>query len=74
MLLAALVLSVACSSAPSSGSRQTGSRSTSDPRVRSYVGQVPPELPADGTWSDPSRPSLAAHRGRTVFLIFAFQG
>jgi hypothetical protein len=50
-----------------------GGRSTSDPRVRSFAGQVPPALAADGTWLNVAAPtSLAAQRGRVVYVQFAF--
>lgn len=62
-LLALTVLWVGCTS--------SGARSTSDPRVQSFLMQTAPELPVDGTWV--GRPSpLAGLRGRVVYLQFAF--
>jgi len=47
--------------------------STADPRVRSFVGRTPPDVFTDGTWVGPAGPtSLAAERGRVVYLQFAF--
>ncbi|MHC5010205.1 MAG: hypothetical protein ACYTG6_04545 [Planctomycetota bacterium] len=63
----ALGLATACTSTAG------GRRSTSDDRVRSFMGEVPPELPSTGTWTNVGQPtSLAALRGRVVYLQFAF--
>jgi hypothetical protein len=55
--------------APPSGGRAA---STDDPRVRSFQGQVPPELSADVRWLNAPASTLAALRGRVVFVQFAF--
>jgi len=69
-LFAALLL-FGCSS--TAGGAGGGGRSTSDPRVRSLRGTTPPALPANGTWLNARGPtSLAALRGRVVYVQFAF--
>ena len=48
-------------------------RSTRDARVKSYLGQLPPELSSDGVWIGvDGLTTLAALRGRVVYLQFAF--
>jgi hypothetical protein len=59
-------------SACTSGAGVGGARSTDDARVRSLRGQVPPELAADARWLGAPPTSLAALRGRVVFVQFAF--
>ena len=75
-LLVAIVLLIAtaCSSSAPPGPRAaTGGRSTTDSRVKSYMGQVPPDVFQNGTWvSRAGETSLAALRGRVVFVQFAF--
>ena len=74
--LAALTLgacSSGSSSAPTPGTAAQGSgASTSDPRVRSFLGQVPPELGADLAWVMRVPTPLASLQGSVVFLQFAF--
>ena len=78
--LAALALAIAagvflsCSGPASSPSQApTGARSTSDARVKSFMGRQPPDVFTGGTWVSRAGPtSLAALRGRVVFLQFAF--
>jgi len=72
VLLLALAVLAACSSrAPAAA--PTGGRSTSDARVKSFQGQPPPDVFTNGTWVSRSGPtSLAALRGRVVYLQFAF--
>ena len=70
LLAAAIVLALAAACAGSPGA---GGRSTTDSRVRSFAGQVPPDVFTDGTWVARAGPtSLAALRGRVVYLQFAF--
>jgi hypothetical protein len=75
--LAALTLGACASSAgaPPAGASGAGpsasGRSTTDARVRSFVGQPPPEL-GELAWGPAPATSLAAQRGRVVFLQFAF--
>ena len=48
-------------------------RSTDDPRVQSFEGKPPPDLAIDAMWLNaPATSSLAAMRGRVVYLQFAF--
>jgi hypothetical protein len=47
-------------------------RRTSDPRVRSFLGRPPPELSSDARWLNAAPSSLAAMKGRVVFVQFAF--
>lgn len=55
---------------PSSTGRPPAQRH--DSRVRSFVGQVPPEIAGDARWLSGAPSSLAALRGRVVYLQFAF--
>jgi hypothetical protein len=59
------VMLAACSSG-------AATRGVSDARVRSFVGQAPPELAADARWLNAPPSTLAGLRGRVVFLQFAF--
>ena len=73
-LVALLVLLTACAGS-SSPTRQSGSggRSTADARVKTYRGQVPPDVFTQGTWVSSAGPtSLAQLRGRAVYVQFAF--
>jgi hypothetical protein len=85
LLALALAATVACtapgdgSSAPSAPGRgpsatrpSPGGRSTADARVRSFAGRVPPELAPDARWLGAPPSSLAALRGRVVYVQFAF--
>ncbi len=66
--MALLLLAVACTS-----SGPTGGRTTQDARVKSFVGQVPPDVLTQGQWVSRAGPtSLASLRGRVVYLQFAF--
>jgi hypothetical protein len=78
---AALVLA-ACSS-PSGGGGATAQAtrpspgrspapSTSDSRVRSFLGRPPPEIAPDARWLDGPPAPLASLRGRVVYVQFAF--
>ena len=73
--LAAAILS-ACAgsgSAPQAGPAARGGRSTQDARVRSFAGRTPPDVFTNGTWVGRAGPtSLAALRGRVVYVQFAF--
>ncbi len=53
-------------------SSSAGGRPPTDARVLSLLGQVPPELDAGARWLNVPPSSLAALRGRVVFLQFAF--
>jgi hypothetical protein len=73
----ALLWSAACAASPSAGTSPSSSpsstaRSTADSRVRSFRGQVPPELAPDARWLNAPRATLASLRGRVVFVQFAF--
>ena len=71
--VAVLLLFAAACASPSSGPRQGAGRSTSDERVKSYQGKVPQDVFTDGTWvSQAGATSLAALRGRVVYVQFAF--
>jgi hypothetical protein len=72
--LATLGLAGCASQASSGADAPAGDsgRSTSDPRVRSFLGQVPPELGADLRWVMRAPAPLASLQGRVVFLQFAF--
>jgi len=63
VLLAAVA--AGCSSAPAAPS-------TSDARVAKRVGQAPPELGSDLRWLNAPPTTLAALRGRVVYVQFAF--
>lgn len=68
-------LAGACSApAPQAGAGPaTAGRSTSDARVKPFLGTVPPDVFTDGTWVTPVGPtSLAAQKGRVVLVLFAF--
>ncbi len=41
-------------------------------RVRSFLGRMPPEIAPDARWLDAPPSSLAALRGRVVYVQFAF--
>lgn len=76
-LLGALLLA-ACSNAsapapgPASAAAPAG-RSTSDSRVQSFLGRTPPDAFTGGAWVGRAGPtSLAALRGRVVYVQFAF--
>ena len=70
LILLLLVLAAACSSP---GGQTSSGRSTQDARVKSYRGQTPPDVFTNGTWVGEAGPtSLAALRGRVVYLQFAF--
>jgi hypothetical protein len=69
-LLGALLLLLAGCQAAAPGAG--GGRSTADPRVRSFMGQVPPELAGGARLNAAAPPSLAALRGRVVYVQFAF--
>jgi hypothetical protein len=74
LLLSVVVLS-ACSTgaAPAPQRAQASGRSTTDARVKSFMGQTPPDVLTNGTWVSRAGPtSLAALRGRVVYLQFAF--
>ena len=60
-----------CTSSGSAGLSGASSPST-DARVRSYLGQAPPDLAAEARWLRTAPTSLAAHQGQVVFLQFAF--
>ena len=60
-----------CTSSGSTGLSGAASPST-DARVRSFLGQAPPDLAAEARWLRTAPTSLAAHRGQVVFLQFAF--
>lgn len=76
----ALALTLAACSAPPAGEPTAGqptagrtSSRTQDPRVKSYLGQTPPDVFEGGTWVSRAGPtSLAALRGRVVYVMFAF--
>ena len=69
-LAGALVIALAAACAGSPGA---GGRSTADSRVKSFAGQVPPDVFTDGTWVSRAGPTpLAALRGRVVYVQFAF--
>ncbi len=74
LLAAVLLAATACSSSSPPGPRSAPSgRSTTDSRVKSYMGQVPPDVFQNGTWvSRAGETSLAALRGRVVYVQFAF--
>ena len=66
--LFAIAIVAACAGSPAAPGR-----STADPRVKSFAGQTPPDVLTDGTWVARAGPtSLAALRGRVVYLQFAF--
>jgi len=70
LLLGALALA-ACTSPPAPDA--PAGRSASDARVQSFLGQAPPDAFTAGTWVGPAGPtSLAALRGRVVYVQFAF--
>jgi hypothetical protein len=46
--------------------------STSDSRVRSFLGRPPPEIAPDARWLDGPPAPLASLRGRVVYVQFAF--
>ena len=56
------------------GTRPTapGASEARDARVRSFLGRVPPEIAPDARWIGAPAASLAALRGRVVYLQFAF--
>ena len=74
LLLSAAVIAACSNAGPApAGRTAAGSRSTSDARVKSFAGQTPPDVFTDGTWVSKAGPtSLAALRGRVVYLQFAF--
>jgi hypothetical protein len=77
----AALLLAACSS-PSGGGGATAQAtrpspgrsapSTSDSRVRSFLGRPPPEIAPDVRWLDGPPAPLASLRGRVVYVQFAF--
>ena len=71
LLALCLALPLAGCASGSSGSSSAASPST-DARVRSFLGQAPPDLAAEARWLRTPPTSLAAHRGQVVFLQFAF--
>ena len=74
LVTTALLVAAACAgpSAPNTRSTPSG-RSTTDSRVKSYMGQVPPDVFSQGTWvGRAGETSLAALRGRVVYVQFAF--
>jgi hypothetical protein len=74
----AVLIAAACSAPRSTTggaapAANSSGRSTQDERVKSYRGQVPPDVFRQGTWvGSAGETSLAAERGRVVFLMFAF--
>lgn len=74
LLLSVVVLSACSNATPAPvGTASAGTRSTTDARVKSFMGQVPPDVLTNGTWVSRAGPtSLAALRGRVVYLQFAF--
>jgi hypothetical protein len=66
LVLAVAGLSLAACS--SSGA----ARSTSDSRVRSFLGRIPPDLAPDARALNATPTTLAALRGRVVYVQFAF--
>jgi hypothetical protein len=68
----ALLLAAACASPDAGGSASSPARSTSDARVRSFRGQVPPEIAPDARWLNAPPRTLASLRGRVVYVQFAF--
>jgi len=66
-----LALPLAGCASGSSGSGGAASPST-DARVRSFLGQAPPDMAAEARWLRSGPSSLAAHKGQVVFLQFAF--
>ncbi len=71
LLSATLSAGLLSCSSPQPASPGAVSRS-GDPRVLALLGQTPPEVPADVRWLNGQPASLAALRGRVVFLQFAF--
>lgn len=72
-VLSVLVLTglAACSSSRGGGGGGGGGRSTSDARVRSFVGQVPPAYWRGGRWlKQPQRTAASAPKAQ--FVQFAF--
>jgi hypothetical protein len=70
LLVAACVVATGCSSGGASS--RSGTQSAADPRVKSLKGQPPPEFAGDARWLNAPATSLAALRGKVVFVQFAF--
>jgi hypothetical protein len=64
LVLAAATLAACTSGGPA--------RSPTDARVRSYQGTVPPEVSPDARTLNAEPATLAALRGRVVYVQFAF--
>ena len=69
---AAALLAVVLAACSSPGSSPGSRKASTDARVHSFLGQTPPEIAADVRWLNAQPASLAALRGRVVFLQFAF--
>ena len=73
ILLVVLVLSLAaCSSGRAASSGGGGGRSTSDPRVRSFVGGPLPAAPAGGQWIRHMSQLPSDTTPKVIYYQFAF--
>jgi hypothetical protein len=73
LLVLACIVAAGCSSGgPSPASSRSGAPRASDSRVKPLRGQPPPEFTSDVRWLDTPPTTLAALRGKVVFVQFAF--